>query len=61
MSSADSALWFVAFMVAFIVCVGGCDHVLLSLVNDDELALRKKVDQLELRIMRIELKSEGAK
>ncbi len=45
-------------MVAFIVCIGGCDHVLLSLVNDDELALRKKVDELELRIWRIELKSK---
>ena len=61
MSSTDFTLWLVAFMVAFIVCVGGCDHVLLSLVNDDEMALRKKVNELELRIWRIELKSKGAK
>ncbi len=58
MSFTDFADFIAVFMVAFIVCIGGCDHVLLSLVNDDELALRKKVDELELRIWRIELKSK---
>ena len=40
----------------FMMCVGGCDHILLSLVDEDEKALRKRVNDLELRIYRIELK-----
>ena len=40
----------------FMMCVGGCDHILLSLVDKDERALRKRVNDLELRIYRIELK-----
>ena len=42
----------------FMMCVGGCDHILLSLVDKDERALRKRVNDLELRIIRIEHKTK---
>ena len=61
MSFDDLMFPFAVFALAFMVCIGGCDHILLSLVNDDELALRKKVNDLELRIYRIELKIKEAK
>ena len=44
--------------LAFMICISGCDHILLSLVDDDEKALRKRVNDLELRIIRIEHKTK---
>lgn len=42
----------------FTVVLNGCDHVLLSLLDDDEKALRERVNKLELRVYRIELKTK---
>ena len=44
--------------LAFMMCVGGCDHILLSLVDKDERALRKRVNDLELRVIEIEWKTK---
>ena len=56
MSFNDFMSMLAVFVIAFMVCLGGCDHILLSLVYEDEKALRKRVNDLELRIYRIELK-----
>ncbi len=57
----DFAFLLIVFVVSLVVFVGGCDHILLKLVNEDEIALRKKVNDLELRIYRIEQKGKVAK
>ena len=56
MSFNDFMSMLAVFVIAFMVCLSGCDHILLSLVDEDEKALRKRVNDLELRIYRIELK-----
>lgn len=58
MSFDDFVSPFAIAALAFMMCVGGCDHILLSLVNDDELALRKRVRDLELRVIEIEWKTK---
>ncbi|MBQ6140781.1 MAG: hypothetical protein IJI54_05790 [Kiritimatiellae bacterium] len=45
---------FIIAALVFMMCVDGCDHILLSLVDDNEKALRKRVNDLELRVIRIE-------
>ena len=54
MSFDDFVSPFAIAALAFMMCVGGCDHILLSLVDDSEKALRKRVNDLELRVIRIE-------
>ena len=56
MSFDDFVSAFAVGALLFMMCVSGCDHILLSLVDEDEKALRKRVNDLELRIYRIELK-----
>ena len=56
MSFNDFMSMLAVFVIAFMACLSGCDHILLSLVDEDEKALRKRVNDLELRIYRIELK-----
>ena len=56
---------FADFMFSLVVCafviVGGCDRVRISLLEDDSRCYRRRINDLELRIYRMELKSEVAK
>lgn len=54
MSFDDFVSAFAVGALLFMICVGGCDHILLSLVDKDERALRKRVSDLELRVIEIE-------
>ncbi len=58
MSFDDFVSPFAVAALMFMMCVGGCDHILLSLVDKDERALRKRVSNLELRVIEIEWKTK---
>lgn len=58
MSFDDFVSAFAVGALLFMTCVGGCDHILLSLVDEDERALRKRVSDLELRVIEIEWKTK---
>ena len=53
-------LMFPILMVAFVcmVGIGGCDRVRLSLLEDSERSMRKRVNELELRVYQLELMSD---
>ena len=47
--------------VMFVLIVGGCDRLRLSMLEDDKRHLQRRVNDLELRIYRVELKIKEAK
>ena len=56
------------YMFPLLVCasvlisfVGGCDRMRLSMLEDDKRHLQRRVNDLELRIYRVELKIKEAK
>ncbi len=58
MSFSDFSYLFLVLMFSIIALVGGCDRVRLSLLEDSEQYFRKRINDLELRIYRMELKNK---
>lgn len=56
MSSSDFVVMVLVPVLAIMLSIGGCDRLRLSLVEDDVISLRRRCNDLELRINRIELK-----
>lgn len=61
MSFADLMFPFVVCAFALVALVGGCDRARISILEDDSRYYRKRINDLELRVYRIELKSGVAK
>lgn len=55
---ASPFLWFTLLLIA---CIGGCDRVRISMLEDSERNFRKRINDLELRIYHIEQKGKVAK
>ena len=54
---------FLPLVCAFVLIafVGGCDRLRLSMLEDDKRHLQRRINDLELRIYRVELKIKEAK
>lgn len=54
---------FLLLVCAFVLIalVGGCDRLRLSMLEDDKRHLQRRINDLELRIYRVELKIKEAK
>lgn len=58
MSSTDFLVMVLVPVLAITLSIGGCDRLHLSLVEDDVKSLRRRCNDLELRIDRIEWESK---
>ncbi len=60
MSVADLMFPFVVCVVALMAFVGGCDRLRLSILEDDKRHLQRRINDLELRMYRVEMEIKTA-
>lgn len=58
MSSSDFVVMVLVPVLAITLSIGGCDGLRLSLVEDDVISLRRRCNDLELRINRVEFENK---